>query len=190
MKRFTHTLLLAASLAAATTVARAEGYLECTRSAPEFQLPQICVWRDGPPPAVQPPPATPAVPAAPADTLKRAKRYADRGDAHTLQQAQAYADAGDARTLDAANQHSTALVVGLQREAFAGIAQAAALVPMEPNGDGETTLNVGAATYGGQTALGLALSHQVGRTVVNAGVGFGNNGSKRTLVRVGLGWRF
>lgn len=187
MKRFTPTLLLAACLAAITSTAHAEGYLECTRAAPEFNVNQVCVWRDGPPPAVQPEPATPA---APDNTLHRANAYAARGDARTLQQAQAYADAGDARTLNAATQHSTALVTGLQREAFAGIAQAAAVVPMEPRFDGETTLNVGAATFGGQSALGLALSHQVGRTVLNAGVGIGSNGSKRTLVRVGLGWRF
>lgn len=190
MKRFTPTLLLAASLAAITTTAHAEGYLECTRAAPEFNVNQVCVWRDGPPPAVQPEPATPAAPTAPDNTLHRANAYAARGDARTLQQAQAHADAGDARTLSAAMQHSTALVAGLRREAFAGIAAAAALVPMDPNTDGQTTLNVGAATYGGQTALGVALSHQAGRTVLNAGVGFGSNGSKRTLVRVGLGWRF
>lgn len=181
------TLLLAAGLAAISAAAHAEGYLDCTRAAPEFNVGQVCVWRDGPPPVVQPEPATPAAPTAPDNTLHRANAYAARGDARTLQQAQAYADAGDARTLNAAMQHSTALVASLQREAFAGIAQAAAVAPMEPRFDGETTLNVGAATFGGQSALGLALSHQVGNTIVNAGVGFG---TKRTLVRVGLGWRF
>lgn len=173
--RITPTLLLAAVLAAAGSVAAAE----------DFAGPP-----DIPTPRPMPKPMPIEVIVVDDIDLSPANRHADRGDARTLQQAQAYADAGDARTLNAANQHSAAQVAGLQREAFAGIAAAAALVPMEPNGDGQTTLNVGAATYGGQTALGLALSHQVGRTVVNAGVGFGSNGSKRTLVRVGLGWRF
>lgn len=170
MKRTALPLLLAACLAAIATTAHAEVERE-----PGIPMPKP---RPGTPPAAEP------------IDFSTAHRYADRGDARTLHQAHAYADAGDARTLNTATQHSAALVTGLQREAFAGIAQAAAVVPMEPRFDGETTLNVGAATYGGQSALGLALSHQVGNTVLNAGVGFGSNGSKRTLVRVGLGWRF
>lgn len=185
-KRFTHTLLLAACLAAFSTTTLAEEVRDPGEAVPK-PTPSPVVREPGTP-MPKPRPGTP--PSSTRIDLSPAHRYADRGDARTLQQAQAYADAGDARTLDAAHQHSAALVVGLQREDFAGIAQAAALVPMEPNGDGETTLNVGAATYGGQTALGLAFSHQIGSTVVNAGVGFGSNGSKRTLVRVGLGWRF
>lgn len=174
MNRPAPTLLLAAVLAAAGSVAAAEDFA----GPPDIPTPR--------PIPNDPKPIIEIIVVENAD-LSPANRHADRGDARTLQQAQAYADAGDARTLNAANQHSAAQVAGLQREAFAGIAAAAALVPMEPNADGQTTLNVGAATYGGQAALGLALSHQVGRTVVNAGVGFG---SKRALVRVGLGWRF
>lgn len=128
-----------------------------------------------------------AAPPAP-DTLEQANRYADRGDERTLQEARAHADAGDARTLDAATQHTTTQVTTLQKEAFAGIAQAAALVPLAPAADGETTLAIGAASYGGQAALGLTLAHQLGRLTLNAGVG--KAGGQRTLVRVGMGWRF
>lgn len=134
------------------------------------------------------PPATGGDSTAISNTLHIANAHADAGDARTLLQAQNHADQGDARTLEAATQHSTAQVTTLQKEAFGGIAQAAALVPMEPQADGETTLNVGAASYGGQAAIGLAISHQFGRATASAGVG--TTGGKHKLVRVGLGWRF
>lgn len=114
--------------------------------------------------------------------------YADAGDARTLGQANAYADQGDARTLGAAIQYTNAQVASLRKEAFAGIAQAAALIPMAPSGEGESTLNVGVATYGGQAALGIAYARQVGRVVINGGIGA--SGGKRNLVRMGVGWRF
>jgi trimeric autotransporter adhesin len=141
-------------------------------------------------PGIPMPKPTPGVPSdpAPITSLKPAIAHADRGDARSLQQAQAYADQGDARTLNAAQQHTAAQVAGLQRDTAAGIAQAAALVPLDPSADGETTVNVGAATYAGQTALGLSLSHRTGRMTFSAGAG--TSGSSRTLVRVGLGWRF
>lgn len=166
----TRTIILAAVLAAIGSAASAE---EFTR-----------------PPANPMPKPTPGVPSEPEPitSLKPAIAHADRGDARTMQQAQAYADQGDARTLHAAQKNAAAQVAGLHREAFAGIAQAAALVPLDPSADGETTVNVGAATYGGQTALGLSLAHRTGRMTFSAGAG--TSGSSRTLVRVGLGWRF
>ncbi len=138
-----------------------------------------------------------------AATLGSANAYADAGDARTLRAAQGYADAGDARTLQsanqytdqraaetlaAANQHTDAQVSALRKEAFAGIAQAAALVPMAPSGEGETTLNVGVAAYGGQTAIGVAVARQIGRVTLNGGIAA--SGGKRNLVRMGAGWRF
>ena len=85
-------------------------------------------------------------------------------------------------------QHTSQEVGALRKEAFAGIAQAAALIPLVPGGDGETTVNVGVASYGGQTAVGLAFAHQKGRVMFNGGVGLGSG--KRHLVRMGAGWRF
>lgn len=168
----TRTIILAAVLAAIGSASFAE---EVVRE-PGIPMPKP-----------RPGPEMPAEP-APITSLKPAIVHADRGDARTLQQAQAYAEQGDARTLHAAQQHTSAQVAGLQREAFAGIAQAAALVPLDPSADGETTINVGAATYAGQTALGLNLSYRTGRMTFSAGAG--TSGSSRTLVRVGLGWRF
>ncbi|GLS14744.1 hypothetical protein GCM10007935_21760 [Hydrogenophaga electricum] len=123
-----------------------------------------------------------------ARTLRRAQAYADTGDARTLEQAQAYADTGDARTLDTSVQYTNAQIASLRKEAFAGIAQAAAMVPMAPSADGETTLNAGVASYGGQTAVGVAFARQIGRVTLNGGIGA--SGGKRNLVRLGAGWRF
>lgn len=167
----TRSIILAAVLAAIGSVATAE----------DFDSPP-----DIPTPRPIPGPGLPAEP-APVD-FAPANRYADRGDKRTLQQAQAYADAGDARMLDAANQHTAAKVAGLRIEAFAGIASAAALAPMEPNGNGKSTLNVGVASYGGQTAIGLSFARQFNGMTLNAGASKSNNG--RTLTRVGFGWNF
>ena len=77
----------------------------------------------------------------------------------------------------------------LRREAFRGIAQAAALVPLAPSGVGETTLNLGLASYGGEAAGGVAVAHQLNERInLNGGVGFSSGG--RALVRVGVGMRF
>lgn len=134
-----------------------------------------------------------------ARTLQQAQRYADVGDARTLRQAngytdqtaeetRAYADAGDSRTLEAARQHTDASVGTLRKEMAEGIAQAAALIPMAPTGDGQSTLNVGMGSYRGQTALGLAYARQIGSLVVNGGLAIGSG--KHHLIRMGAGWRF
>lgn len=170
----TSTIILAAVLSAIGSAASAEQWLDCPMSIPERPSALPCVLRGDPAPSAGPAGASTA--------------YVNLGDARTMQQAQAYADQGDARTLSAAQQNTAAQVAGLQREAFAGIAQAAALVPLDSSADGETTVNVGAATYGGQSALGLSLAHRTGRMTFSAGAG--TSGSSRTLVRVGLGWRF
>lgn len=137
-------------------------------------------------PMPKPRPGTP--PGSTSINTTQARIYADRGDARTLQQAQAYADVGDARTVDAAAKNTADQFAGLQREAAAGIAQSAAIIHIEPWADGQTTVNVGAATYSGQTALGLAVARQVGSTTLNFGLG--TSGSGRNVVRVGMGWRF
>lgn len=186
MKRFTRITLAALALATLATAASAQSAGQwCTKIGFELGQPNPNVCFDiG---VKGPVPSAPAQAAA-ASALQQANAHANAGDARTLQQAQAHADQGDARTLDAAEQHTSALLAGLQKEAFAGIAQAAALVPLAPAADGETTLNIGAASYGGQGAVGLAIARQIGRTTVNAGIG--SAGGKRHLVRVGLGWRF
>jgi trimeric autotransporter adhesin len=77
----------------------------------------------------------------------------------------------------------------LRREAFRGIAQAAAIIPLTPLGTGETTLNMGVASYGGYAAGGIAIAHQVGERVnLNGGVGFSGGG--KSLMRIGVGMRF
>lgn len=95
---------------------------------------------------------------------------------------------GGGTALQQANDYTNAQIAALRREAFCGIAQAAALVPLAPSGSGETTVNVGLASYSGESAGAVAVAHQAGMVDLNAGVGFAN-GSK-SLVRVGLGWRF
>jgi autotransporter adhesin len=88
----------------------------------------------------------------------------------------------------AANAYTDQQVGQLRKQAFQGIAAAAAVVAMTPGGVGETTLNVGAATYGGESALGMAMAHQVSQRVnINGGVGIT---SGKTLGRVGVGFRF
>lgn len=173
----TRTIILAAVLAAMGSVATAEDF----DSPPDIPTPR-------PMPKPMPKPMPIEVIVVDDIDLSPARRYADRGDKRTLQQAQAHADAGDARTLDAANKHAAAQVAGLRIEAFAGIASAAALVPMEPNGPGKSTLNVGVASYGGQTAIGLSFARQFNGMTLNAGASKSNNG--RTLTRVGFGWNF
>jgi autotransporter adhesin len=92
-------------------------------------------------------------------------------------------------SLAASKAYTDEQIGKLRKEAFIGIAQAAALVPMTPSSSGETTLNVGVASYGGYIAAGLAVAHQIGRqTILNGGVGLANEG--RSLVRVGVGVRF
>lgn len=170
--------IAAAAFAASTAIAQSIG---CTKIGfkPGTPDPNYCfVITPEPAPAVKPS----------SNTLHIANAHADAGDARTLQQARTHADQGDVRTLDAAKQHSTAQVTALQKEAFGGIAQAAALAPMEPHTDGQTTINIGAAAYGGQAAIGLAIAHQFGRATASAGVG--TTGGKHNLVRIGLGWRF
>ena len=80
-----------------------------------------------------------------------------------------------------ANAYTDQQVGALRREAFRGIAQAAALVPLAPGGVGETTVNVGVANYGGETAGGIAVAHQLGASLnLNAGVGFAGGGKLRS----------
>ena len=143
------------------------------------------------------------VQAGDAATLSAANAHADAGDARTLRSANAHANAGDARTLSAAqgytdqrasdtlnsaNQFTTEQVSTLRKQAFAGIAQAAALTPLLPSGQGKTTVNVGAASYGGQAALGMTFAHRLENIVFSGGVGVGS-GSK-SLVKVGAGFEF
>lgn len=168
------TLLLGAALAAT-----AHAQLACTKIgfAPGTPDPNRCV-------AVVDLDRTPAAPS----TLAQANRHADAGDARTLQTATTHADAGDAHTLEAAAQHTAQRIADADQRLSAGIAQAAALVYIEPWANRQTTVNVGAASYGGQTALGVTLAHQFGRTTFSAGAA--TSGSSRTLVRASLGWRF
>jgi autotransporter adhesin len=96
---------------------------------------------------------------------------------------------GAANTLAQANAYTDQQIGNLRRLAFSGIAQAAALVPLAPASDGETTVNVGFASYGGYVAGGVAVARQVGSRVnINGGVGFSSGG--QTLMRVGMGFRF
>jgi trimeric autotransporter adhesin len=140
---------------------------------------------------------------ADAATLRSANAHADAGDARTLRNANAHADAGDARTLSAAqgytdqrasetlgsaNQFTSEQVSTLRKQAFAGIAQAAALAPLLPSAAGKTTVNVGAATFGGQAAVGMSFAHRLKSLVVSGGIGVGS-GSK-SLVKIGAGFEF
>lgn len=77
----------------------------------------------------------------------------------------------------------------LRQQAFEGIAQAAALAPLLPSGVGKTTFNIGAATYAGQTAFGLALAHRPAQNLVfSAGVSAGS--SRNHLVQLSAGFQF
>jgi len=95
---------------------------------------------------------------------------------------------GGAQALGQANAYTDKQISVLRRETYRGIAQAAALIPMAPSGPGETTVNVGIGSYGGEHAVGIAFARQLNSVTINAGLSAAN-GSK-TLMRVGLGWRF
>lgn len=98
-------------------------------------------------------------------------------------------DAANKQYVDDQIAHTDRRVGLLRKDAFRGIAQAAAIMPLAPGQAGETTVNVGLGAYGGEYAGGLAVSHQLGEQLnVNAGVGF-SSGNKN-VVRVGLGFRF
>ncbi|MFN4270985.1 MAG: YadA-like family protein [Thermosynechococcus sp.] len=100
----------------------------------------------------------------------------------------AYVDAMGAVALGAANAYTDAQINQLRGEAFAGIASAAALMPIVPARSGETTFNAGVATYGGYTAAGVAMAHQIGPVIIDAGASFSSAGYP--LVRMGIGARF
>jgi hypothetical protein len=112
---------------------------------------------------------------------------AQAGDRKTLRQAQEYADAGDSETLSAANQHAASQIAGLRNEAFAGVAQSAALVVLTPD-PGGSTFNIGAANYNGQNAIGVTFAHRHGSTIFSGGAAASNSG--RGLVRLSMGWSF
>ncbi len=100
----------------------------------------------------------------------------------------AYVDGMGTVALGAANAYTDAQINQLRGEAFAGIASAAALMPIIPARSGETTFNVGIATYGGYTAAGFAMAHQIGPILIDAGASFSSAGYP--LARLGIGARF
>lgn len=93
------------------------------------------------------------------------------------------------RPTEAVAQHAAHQASVMRREAFAGFAQAASLAPLDPQASGQTTLNISAATYGGQTAMGVVVAHRAGSITFSAGAASAPS-SSRTLVRVTAGWRF
>jgi hypothetical protein len=74
-----------------------------------------------------------------------------------------------------------------RNEAFAGVAQSAALVVLTPD-PGGSTMNIGAANYGGQSAIGMTFAHRQGSTIFSGGAAASNSG--RGLVRLSMGWSF
>ncbi|HIK34418.1 MAG TPA: YadA-like family protein [Thermosynechococcus sp. M98_K2018_005] len=100
----------------------------------------------------------------------------------------AYVDGLGTVALGAANAYTDGQVNQLRGEAFAGIASAAALMPIVPARSGQTTFNVGIATYGGYTAAGVAMAHQIGPILIDAGASFSSAG--HPLARLGIGARF
>jgi hypothetical protein len=74
------------------------------------------------------------------------------------------------------------------KQAFSGIAQSSALVLLMPSAVGKSTLNLGAANFGGQSAIGLTFAHRTNSLVLSAGAAFGSGG--KNLVRLGAGMEF
>jgi len=110
-------------------------------------------------------------------------------DAVNLNQLNAALGSGASTTLAQSQAYTDQQVGALRRLAFSGIAQAAAIVPLAPPADGETTVNLGLASYGGYMAGGVAIARQIGSRInLNGGVGFSSGG--QTLLRVGMGFRF
>lgn len=100
-----------------------------------------------------------------------------------------YVDSAETMMLASARAYTDSQISSLSKEAFRGIAQAAAIIPMAPAGAGQTTVNAGVAGYGGESAGGIAVAHQFNDAInLNAGVGF--SGGSKSLVRAGVGWRF
>jgi autotransporter adhesin len=113
----------------------------------------------------------------------------DPTDAVNVSQLDAALGGQSSGTLASANAYTDQQIGQLRSQAYRGIAQAAAIVPLVPSGDGDTTVNIGFASYGGEQAGGLAVAHQIGeRLNINAGVGFSGKGFN--LVRVGVGMHF
>ena len=74
-------------------------------------------------------------------------------------------------------------------QAFAGIAQAATLAPLMPSAVGKSTVNVAAATYAGQSALGVSFAHRpTAGLVLSGGLSHGTSG--QGMVRIGAGFEF
>ncbi len=88
----------------------------------------------------------------------------------------AYVDGMGAVALGAANAYTDAQINQLRGEAFAGIASAAALMPLIPARSGQTTFHVGFATYGDYSAAGVAFAHQIGPVIIDAGTSFSSAG--------------
>jgi autotransporter adhesin len=106
-------------------------------------------------------------------------------DAVNVNQLNAAINSGAATT----NAYTDQQISQLRRDAYRGIAQAGAMVPMTPASVGESTLNAGIANYGGESAIGLAFASQIGERVsINAGVS--TSGGSTNLIRAGIGIRF
>ena len=79
----------------------------------------------------------------------------------------------------------------LRQQTHQGIAQAASLVMLTPSTAGKSTLNLSAASYSGESAIGLTFAHRLTeQTFFSLGASTGTQSTNRTLVRVSAGVQF
>lgn len=81
---------------------------------------------------------------------------------------------------------------GVRDDAFAGVAAAAAFNPAIPSASGKTAVGMGAATYRGEHAVAVSVSHSVlnssNNMQLNGGISY--DSSEHTLGKVGVSWEF
>ncbi len=81
---------------------------------------------------------------------------------------------------------------GVRDEAFAGIAAAAAFNPAIPSAPGKTAVSMGAASYRGEHAVSVSVSHSLlnnqNNVQLNGGLSYDSN--EHTLGKVGVSWEF
>lgn len=91
------------------------------------------------------------------------------------------------------NRESINQLTGELEDTFAGIAAIASLIPMTPSAPGKTTLNIGAANFEGESAIGISFAHRLQSMLfndtlfLNCGISFAGN---ELLGSLGAGWSF
>lgn len=91
------------------------------------------------------------------------------------------------------NRESINQLTGEIEDTFTGIAAIASLIPLTPSAPGKTTLNIGAANFEGESAIGISFAHRLQSMLfndtlfLNCGISFAGD---ELLANLGAGWSF